>query len=177
MIKRCIGIGLGFSLLSVVSCSSMPKEAKTAAVRGSLQGKTTGDVIFTQASDGKGVKMLANVSGLNKSGFHAAHIHENPTCEGDFKSAGGHFNPTDDIHGNYDRKEHHVGDLGNIKVNKDGTATVERVYKDLSLDPDKENYVGNRSFIIHSGADDYATQPTGGAGGRIGCAILQRTAE
>jgi Cu-Zn family superoxide dismutase len=35
-----------------------------------------------------------------------------------------------------------------------------------------KNIVG-KSIIIHGGTDDYKTQPTGNAGTRIGCGVIQ----
>ena len=117
------------------------------------------------------------MSGLKSPGFHAIHIHEKARCEGDFKSAGGHFNPDNKPHGHPIERKHHVGDLGNFRSNADGAIVETRVYKHLSMNPNSQNFVGNRALIVHSKADDYSTQPTGGAGSRIGCAILQNTAE
>tara|TARA_B100001971_G_C18266602_1_gene593427 strand:- start:408 stop:983 length:576 start_codon:yes stop_codon:yes gene_type:complete len=175
-------ITLSSSLLLSVGCAAqMQKENKTntdeIAVRGMLRGQADGEVIFTKAPSGKGVQMIVNLTGLKKPGFHAMHIHEKPVCDGSFTSAGGHFNPTDTKHGHPEQGKHHIGDLGNFKATTTGSIVETRVYKHLSMNPEAKNYVGNRALIVHSKADDYATQPTGGAGSRIGCAILQNTAE
>lgn len=174
-------ITLSSSLLLSVGCAAqMQKENKTTdeiAVRGMLRGQADGEVIFTKAPSGKGVQMIVNLTGLKKPGFHAMHIHEKPVCDGSFTSAGGHFNPMDSKHGHPEQGKHHIGDLGNFKATTTGSIVETRVYKHLSMNPEAKNYVGNRALIVHSKADDYATQPTGGAGSRIGCAILQNTAE
>jgi Cu-Zn family superoxide dismutase len=33
--------------------------------------------------------------------------------------------------------------------------------------------VVGKSIIVHTSADDFATQPTGNAGGRIGCGVIK----
>ena len=44
---------------------------------------------------------------------------------------------------------------------------------DLTLLAGPGNNVG-RGLIVHANPDDYVTQPTGNAGGRIGCAVIVR---
>lgn len=170
-------------LLALVSCSTTPaQKAKEeivakSAVRGQLQGQARGEVIFTQAPEGSGVKMMVDAAGLKKQGIHAMHIHEKPVCLGDFTSAGGHYDPHKDLHGHPEEREHHVGDLGNFRADPSGAIIASKTFDGLSMDPTDPNYVGNKALIIHAKADDYSTQPTGGAGARIGCAVLQNTAE
>ncbi|MCO4753954.1 MAG: superoxide dismutase family protein [Bacteriovoracaceae bacterium] len=171
------------SLILSVSCAAQQQNEQAkikieeSAVRGQIRGVPDGEVIFTQAPKGSGVQMIVNVSGIKKPGFHAIHIHEKPICDGNFTSAGGHYNPDDKPHGHPEESKHHIGDLGNFRSSATGSIVESRVYKHLSMNPNSQNYVGNRALIIHSKADDYSTQPTGGAGSRIGCAILQNTAE
>lgn len=185
MMKRILNkaVSAGFMaicLLGASSCSSTQKaseeELTKTALRGELQGETSGEVIFTKAPEGPGVKMLVNAK-VKDGGFHGIHVHQYPVCEGDFTSAGGHFNPERTQHGHPDEREHHIGDLGNLKADANGEIVVERTFTNLSLDPASEKYIGNKTIIIHAKADDYATQPTGASGDRIGCAILQNTAE
>ncbi len=119
-----------------------------------------------------GVKITYMVRNLPKGKTLASHIHENPKCDPPkFESAGSHFNPTKVKHGAPGSKEHHVGDLGNFEVDKNGVLKAEKVFDHISLDPNSENYIRNRSLIIHAGKDKF-TQPVGDAGGRLGCAIL-----
>ncbi|HYG33541.1 MAG TPA: superoxide dismutase family protein, partial [Clostridia bacterium] len=56
--------------------------------------KCHGTVRFTQ--DGKSVKVVAHVEGLNPGQKHAIHIHQFGDCSApDAMSAGGHYNPED----------------------------------------------------------------------------------
>lgn len=166
-------------VLGIVGCANAQKSAdenRPAAYRGDLQGKVKGDVVFTKNTDGKGVKMILNAQNAG-AGFHGVHIHETPVCEGDFTSAGGHFNPMAKTHGSPNQSTHHVGDLGNIKADDEGNMIIEKVYEDLSLNQEDDNYIGDRALVVHAKADDYQSQPSGASGKRIGCAVLQNAAE
>jgi Cu-Zn family superoxide dismutase len=57
-------------------------------------------------------------------------------------------------------------------VGKDGKGTLEIVAAGANLkDGDVSSFVG-RSLIVHEKKDD-GGQPTGNAGGRIGCAVIK----
>ena len=60
-----------------------------------------GNAIGTAELSGEeaGVMVALEVEGLEE-GMHGIHFHETGMCESpDFESAGGHFNPTDAMHG------------------------------------------------------------------------------
>ncbi|HEX9686939.1 MAG TPA: superoxide dismutase family protein, partial [Burkholderiales bacterium] len=42
----------------------------------------------------------------------------------------------------------------------------------ITLTPGPANIIG-RSVIVHADPDDYKTQPTGNAGARIACGVIQ----
>ena len=128
-----------------------------------------GDVSFTE-KDGT-VMMEASFTGLS-AGEHAIHIHQNADCSAaDGTSAGGHWNPTGEPHGQWgDEAGYHKGDIGNFTAAEDGTATVEFETDQWCLgceDPNK-NIIG-KAVIVHQGADDFASQPSGAAGARVSC--------
>lgn len=110
------------------------------------------------------------------AGTHGFHIHETGTCEPpDFKSAGGHFNPTDANHGFDDPEGPHAGDLPNIEVAEDGTINEEVTAEMVSLEKDQDNSLykeGGTALMIHSKADDNKSQPSGDAGDRIACGVI-----
>jgi len=128
-----------------------------------------GMIMFSQESDG--VKIVAHIVGA-PPGTHGLHIHEIGDCSSDdFKSAGGHFNPTAAAHGAPEDAERHAGDLGNIEIGDDGSGHLELMSDMLSLG-EGENSVIGRGVILHAKADDLVSQPTGAAGARLACGVV-----
>lgn len=118
------------------------------------------------------VTVSANVEGLSGSGTHGFHIHETGDCSApDFTSAGGHFNPADTIHGGPDDQERHAGDLGNLEIEESGKGSLQRITSMITLGEGPNSVVG-KAVILHEKADDLVSQPTGAAGGRIACGII-----
>ncbi len=128
----------------------------------------SGTATFTKVEGG--VKVSARVTGL-KEGAHGFHVHEFGDCSAaDGLSAGGHFNPTAEPHAGPHDAQRHTGDLGNITAGADGVATVE--YVDSRASFEGPNSVLGRGVIVHANADDFKTQPTGNAGGRLACGVI-----
>ena len=154
-----------------VSKAKTEGEIKKIAVP--LQSKSdsnvTGNVIFKEE---KGVvSMIAVVSGLSE-GEHAIHLHEKADCSSaDGKSTGGHWNPTAQPHGKWGAKEgYHKGDIGNFTANKKGQGTISFTTNEWCIgcgDPAKD--IVGKAVIVHQGTDDFTSQPTGAAGGRVSC--------
>jgi Cu-Zn family superoxide dismutase len=159
------------------AATSMPEPTEPAAATASaeLQGRAgsgiSGRITFTATADG--ASYVATVSGLEGAGAHGFHIHETGDCSAeDFTSAGGHFNPTGAIHGGPMDAEHHAGDLGNIDIVADGSGSLTGSSSMISLG-DGPNSVIGRAVILHAGQDDLVSQPTGDAGGRLACGVIQ----
>ncbi|HEV8241285.1 MAG TPA: superoxide dismutase family protein [Thermoanaerobaculia bacterium] len=133
-------------------------------------GGVSGTITFTQEAGG--VHVVARVEGA-KAGKHGFHLHAGGVCEGDFKSAGDHFNPTNVAHGAPDAEPHHAGDFGNIEVGADGTGNADFTTSMLSLGEGANDAIG-KAVILHGGADDLKTQPSGNSGPRIACGVVQR---
>lgn len=132
-----------------------------------------GTVRFDSDSAGK-VKMTLEITIPKKAGKSVAlHIHEHGNCGDTAKLAHGHWNPTNAQHGKWGSGSFHLGDIGNVKLNAQGkgTMTLTTDLWTLGGKPDK-NILG-KSMIVHGGADDYKTQPTGNSGSRIGCGVIQ----
>ncbi len=150
--------------------SAAPAAAPIAVAIASKSGsKLTGTATFT-AVDG-GVKVSIQVAGA-PPGKVATHVHETGDCSApDAKSAGGHFNPEHHQHALPPATERHLGDLGNIDIGPDGKGSLDIVVKGADLKPgDPDSYLG-RAIIVHEKLDD-GGQPTGNAGGRIGCGVI-----
>jgi Cu-Zn family superoxide dismutase len=128
-----------------------------------------GVVLFSNTDDG--VRVGAQVSGLAPMSSHGFHIHEFGDCrETDAGSAGGHFNPDGLPHGAPDAERRHDGDLGNLVTNGAGVAQTNVVDPELSFaGPDS---ILGRAVVIHAGADDLESQPSGDAGARIACGVI-----
>ena len=129
----------------------------------------TGNVVFRQ-EDGI-VTMVAVFSGLTP-GEHAIHIHEKADCSADDgSSSGGHWNPTAEPHGKWgDDKGYHKGDIGNFVAGEKGNGTITKITDEwcIGCDDPNKNIVG-KAIIVHQGADDFTSQPSGAAGARVSC--------
>ena len=131
-----------------------------------------GRVTFTE-TNGR-VRMHAEISGAT-AGNHAIHIHAIGDCSApDGSSAGGHWNPTGEDHGQWMQSPFHLGDIGNIPVDDEGKGSISRE-TDLwciGCEDEDRNILG-KAIIVHQGIDDFSTQPSGAAGARIGCGEIQ----
>ena len=140
-----------------------------AKLKPTANRKISGTVTFTKEANG--VLVVADLTGL-KPGMHGFHVHEKGDCSApDAASAGGHFNPMKMDHGAPDAAKRHEGDLGNITANASGKAHMERVDKMLKLDG-ADSIIG-RAVIVHEGKDDLKSQPSGDAGARGACGVIE----
>jgi superoxide dismutase, Cu-Zn family len=146
-----------------------------AEIKGGPQSQgITGTVYFKNVPGG--TMVCAQIRGLpsyepaqgGKSpiGPHGFHIHQNGNCEvGDpenpFAAAGGHWNPTDQPHGN------HSGDFPVLFSNHG--------YANMCFFTDKFKVadVIGKSVIIHENPDDYRTQPAGNSGKKMACGVIR----
>jgi superoxide dismutase, Cu-Zn family len=157
---------------SLVAIAAMPAHAQSAkATLKNADGKEVGRAALTQAATG-GVLIALSVNGL-PAGDHAFHVHAVGKCEPPFTSAGGHFNPGNKKHGMLAPEGQHAGDMPNLHIPASGTLAVDIVNTAITLEKGKANDANGLSFIIHAGKDDYKTDPTGDAGGRIACGIIE----
>ncbi|MBT8267557.1 MAG: superoxide dismutase family protein [Bacteroidia bacterium] len=155
-----------------------PTTSEDAKVLVQLEPKSnsnvSGNVVFKQENGI--VTMTAVMSGL-KEGMHAIHLHEKSDCSSaDGTSTGGHWNPTAQPHGKWgDAAGYHKGDIGNFTADANGNGIITHVTKEWCIgcgDPQKD--IMGKAVIIHEGIDDFKTQPTGDAGGRVSCgAVIQ----
>lgn len=149
--------------------------AKEKSARAELESPSIKEIKGTLElkETAKGLKLTANVTGLKPGAVHGFHVHEGSECKGpDFKSAGGHFNPTKQDHNSPAAEQKHAGDMGNLVANKEGMAKTEvMIPKDMKVD--LNSYVG-KAVILHAKADDLTSQPSGDAGDRIACGIIKQ---
>ena len=141
---------------------------------GPLDPNIRGTAVFTQVPGGTEVSVEVNglptyrpaMDGNPQIGPHGFHIHQNGTCAvGDsaepFSSAGEHWNPTNQPHGN------HAGDFPVLFSNNG--------YSRMTFFTNKFNVaqIIGKSVIIHESPDDYRTQPSGASGRRLACGVIR----
>lgn len=135
------------------------------------EGNDLGTVTFTQNDDGT-VSVVADLHGVDGAGAHGIHVHETGECSApDFKSAGGHFNPKGTDHACPPTSPRHAGDFGNIEIAADGTGHLEETTDLITVTPGETSVVG-KAVILHGGADDCTSQPSGAAGPRLACGVI-----
>jgi Cu-Zn family superoxide dismutase len=158
-------------------------QATAAATLVDKEGKEVGKAEFRDTPHG--VLIHLSLDGL-PPGEKALHIHQNGECDaaGGFESAGGHFNPSSAEHGYLAAKGPHAGDLSSQWVGEDGKlqatvfAPMAAVTADASGNAGEGRFViaggGTKTAIVlHEKADDYASQPSGAAGGRLACGVIE----
>lgn len=174
---------LPIAVLAVAGCASDAGRSNTVA---SAAARPASAVVRLEAKSGSqvagelhllaeaaGVRLRGKISGLDAGSEHAFHIHEKGDCSAaDGSSAGGHFNPTAQPHGRSAHGVHHLGDQDNLRANAEGVAEVNAFFPGVSLGDGAAGDALGKAVIIHAGADDYHSQPTGNAGGRIACGVI-----
>lgn len=186
-VRKYLGVAAAvtLALASLTACkefrepktSSIPQtnvqDVEAIAYLTPTEGNNVNGVV-TFIETPQGLRVIAEITGLTP-GEHGFHIHEKGDCSApDAKSAGEHYNPDQKPHGSPDNGDHHIGDLGNITADRSGIARHDRVYP-ISLKGD--HGILGKSVIIHSQADDFKTQPSGNAGSRLACGVIQMKTE
>ena len=148
-----------------------PVTSARAALR-TASGGSAGVVTLQETPTG--LLVTADLAGL-PAGTHAMHFHAIGKCDPDFAAAGGHFNPANHQHGMRNPQGKHAGDLPNVNVPESGALRVELLVPDVTLSGKNALLDGDgAAVVIHALADDYVTDPAGGAGARIACGVIER---
>ncbi len=161
-----------------VGCARAWAETGKALIKGTREGSSVHGTA-TLSDTRSGLHVVVEFAGV-PPGKHGLHIHEFGDCGDGGNAAGGHYNPHGVSHGfapSDGVKKAHPGDLGNIEVGPDGTGTLSQILPgEVKLSPGGTYNVGGRAIILHEKADDFG-QPTGNAGGRIGCGTILITGQ
>jgi superoxide dismutase, Cu-Zn family len=146
-------------------------EQASADIKG-IDGREIGSVRMVETT--AGVLLRIKLKGLTP-GVHGFQIHESGKCEGDFASAGSIYNPLGARHGYLNDEGPMVGDLPNLFVGPTGEIEVEMVSPFVTLNKSAEESIfdaDGTSFVVFEKADDYLSEPDGGAGSRVACGII-----
>ncbi|MBL6652205.1 MAG: superoxide dismutase family protein [Reyranella sp.] len=163
------------SCLTVIAACVASFSAHAQTAKASLKdasGKEVGQVELVQATNG--VLLKLSLKGA-PPGNRAFHIHAVGKCEPPFTSAGPHFNPAGHKHGLEAKEGSHAGDMPNLHIPASGELVIEIANPMITLVKGQPNSVfdaDGSAIIIHAGADDYKTDPTGNAGDRIACGVI-----
>jgi Cu-Zn family superoxide dismutase len=165
--SRSLSLTLAACLLG--SALVTPALAAGGALIGA-QNTAHGNVTVTAAP--KGVLLRVEATGLTP-GWHGIHFHEKGDCSPDaFTSAGGHVHTAMPVtHGLLNAAANDDGDLPNIYAAADGSAHAE-IFSALVRMPQLMDADGS-SVVIHASPDDHTSQPIGGAGARVACAVIK----
>ena len=185
---RIQNIGLTTLFLTLLmACSPAKKEEATdtateetaplaqptaIATMNSASGSTaSGTASFTQTGDNM-VRMSIEMTGLTP-GDHALHLHEYGDCSApDATSAGGHWNPGGMSHGKRGEGEFHAGDVINLTADAEGNVSWSEEIEGWTIGGDNSTNILGKGIIVHAEIDDFTTQPTGAAGGRVACGVI-----
>tara|TARA_R110000868_G_scaffold57591_2_gene177840 strand:+ start:74857 stop:75471 length:615 start_codon:yes stop_codon:yes gene_type:complete len=201
MISRTLLITAAAILLPATACSQpvepaaeQPAEAaapaaETAAGMEAASLEADGDIMLRDRSiagrvtlrqGAEGVVIHIEADGLPEDArnqWHGAHLHSIGDCSAeDFTSSAGHINPSARQHGLLNPEGPDNADLPNLWVDGNGAIRAEVYTTRVSLDgsamlPALLDDDGS-ALVIHAGSDDLVTQPIGGAGARIACAVI-----
>ena len=155
-------------LLAMLNTKPMAK----ARIRGDKDHKDLNGTVFFYELPA-GVLVRAEIYGL-PTGDHPCsgrifgfHIHDGSSCTGNaedaFADAGTHYNPHQCPH------PEHAGDLPPLLGSSSGYA-----FTNFFTDRFAVADIIGRTIIIHSGPDDFTSQPAGNAGRKIACGVIQQ---
>jgi len=163
--------------IALAGCSTTGMDNTTELATANMSnsnGQPVGSVTLVDYGDSRAMRVM--LSGLPQ-GTHGFHLHTTGRCDApNFQSAGGHLNPENNEHGRLNPQGKHLGDLPNIDIPSSGVLNTE-----IPIDQARSYLMAElfdadgTAVMVHSGADDYRTDPSGDAGSRIACGVLERS--
>jgi Cu-Zn family superoxide dismutase len=163
---------------AVAAAPAAPK-AMTTPIK-IADGTTIGTLSLTAAPSGV-LLQVDIIKGLTP-GWHGMHFHQTGDCsDPKFMTSGGHMNHGESKkpHGLLNPAGPDYGDMVNLYAAADGSAHAQVFSNAVRLDagPSASEQAlrdaDGSALVIHANPDDHMSQPIGGAGGRIACAVIR----
>jgi len=168
-----------FSLIAFVTSCAMKSGVKSKQAVATITAtkpdslSVNGTATFSEESNGQ-VKMVLELTAPNKANQSVAvHIHEHGDCGDAGNNSHGHWNPTNKPHGKWGTGDFHSGDIGNVALDAQGKGSITITTDLWTIGGDEKTNIVNKAIIVHGGVDDYTSQPSGNAGARIGCGVIE----
>lgn len=173
---RSTGAGI-LILAAATGCTTvydLPDERVGETTLRLANGVPVGTVQLLRQGDR--VTLAAAVTGL-EPGTHGFHLHAIGKCIApDFTSAGGHLNPDANSHGSMSEGGKHLGDLPNLEIGSNRSATSRVDLAGSAADVLAHIFDSDgTAVVVHADPDDYRTDPSGNAGPRIACGVIERS--
>ncbi|HAC59193.1 MAG TPA: superoxide dismutase [Rhodobiaceae bacterium] len=179
---RLAPLAAGSCLLGALIAGPALADNHAPLATGTFKAQGAADIGTADLAEGPdGVVIRVNVEGLTP-GWHAIHFHDTGDCSDEgFKKSGSHVHHDEkDPHGLLNPEGPDDGDLPNIHAAEDGAVNAE-LYSDrvtlTATEADDRAFLldeNGSALVIHEGPDDHKSQPIGGAGGRVACAVIEK---
>jgi len=160
--------------LSAAAFAQAPEVATLSTSIVNNQGQAIGTANFQGGAHGTVARIAIQAGGLTP-GWHGIHFHAVGEC-GDvakFEASKSHVNHGQKKHGLLNADGPDDGDLPNIHAATDGSVNAEVSSPTLMKGANGLQDTDGSALIIHANADDHMTQPIGGAGARVACAVIK----
>lgn len=164
-----------FVAAMLLPAAAQDEGSSATAKMTSADDRQAGTVTFRQTKSGM-LHVIVEMTGL-KPGPHGFHVHEKGQCDaaGGFESAGGHL-AGGGQHGVDSADGPHAGDFPNVHVGQEGVLKAEFFTDRLSIRGGDAALLDEdgSAVIVHADPDDHATHPSGDAGDRIACGVVEQ---
>lgn len=167
---------LGMVAAGAASAQEPAKSAAPETFEGAIRnakGDAIGRMMIRDGANALVMRVSIQPGGL-PPGWHGMHFHAVGDCsDAKLLNAKAHVNHDQGKHGLLNPDGPDEGDLPNLYVAQDGSANAE-VTSETPLTGEGGLRDGDGSaLIVHAEEDDHASQPIGGAGDRIACAVIK----